>query len=73
MTYKRLKTDYNEEEVFCYNTSLAGLQVTAVTQLRNPPAEPRALPRQVIELNELDHLDRDRSDHVRSLRPYESP
>jgi hypothetical protein len=51
----------------CYGTNLAGLLMTAVTQLHNPPAEPRArrtLLRQVIELSELDHLDRGRSDHV---------
>jgi hypothetical protein len=60
----------------CYGTNLTGLPVTAVIRLRNPPAQPRAkrtLPRQVIELSELDHLDRDRSDHVRPLRSHESP
>jgi hypothetical protein len=48
----------NSSPYLCYGTNLAGLLVTAVTQLHNPLAEPRAkrtLPRQVIELGELDH------------------
>jgi hypothetical protein len=55
-----VKDDRSNELANCYGTNLTRLLMTAIIQLRSPLAEPQAkrtLPRQMIELSELDHLD----------------